>query len=129
MTFTDNPSDWYFTIANDQTQVYSTARGIFVPVADTAFVAWSSGGNVPTNLDSINGLGIALSNFLLRPTDATALDAYTGVQADKVITHLLFKIVFNHENRVRAIERQLALNGSPPNLTANQARAAVKALM
>jgi hypothetical protein len=40
-----------------------------------------------------------------------------------------FKIAFNHENRLRAIERALSLNGSPAALTPAQAHAAVKALV
>lgn len=38
-------------------------------------------------------------------------------------------IDFNHENRLRAIERQLGLNGSKPDLTLPQFKAILKAML
>lgn len=124
-----NPNEWYWFVGGDQTQVYASARGVFVPITDATYVAWLAQGNFPTNIDTAANLGQVLAPVLARPTAAAVLDGYTTAQATTIVGHVPFKILFNHENRIRAIERQLALNGSPPNLTAAQAIAAVKALM
>lgn len=128
-----NPLDWYWIVGGDQTQVYSSARGIFVPVADPTYVAWlaipGTPPNVATKIDTAANLGQVLAAALARPTDAGVLDGYTTTQATTIVGHVGFKIAFNHENRIRACERALALNGSPANLTAGQAIAIVKALM
>lgn len=124
-----DPKNWYWIVASDQTQAYSSASGTFVSAADTTFVAWKAAGKTPTNIDSNASLGDALAPYQIRPVHAGVLDGYTTSQASTVISHVAFKILFNHENRLRAVERNLALNGSPANLTAQQALAAVKALM
>lgn len=127
--FLENKMNWYFKVNGDQTQVYHTGRGIFVPVSDAAYVAWAATGFAATTLESAARLGEVLAPLLIRPTDAVVLDAYVGVHADLVLSRPAFKVLFQHENRIRAIERALSLNGSPANLTAGQARAAVKALL
>ena len=35
-----NPSDWYYFVAGDQSRVFATARGIYVPLTDAAYLAW-----------------------------------------------------------------------------------------
>lgn len=123
------PKNWYWFVAGDQTKVFSSAAGDYVPISDPAYIAWASDGTTPQNIDTEANLGAVLAPYLIRPINANVLDGYTGSQADTVLQHLFFKVAFNHENRLRAIERQLSLNGSPANLSAAQARAAVKALM
>lgn len=127
--FPDNQTDWYFVINGNQTQVYHTGRGIFVPLADAAYVTWLAKGTPATALPSIARLGEVLAPLFIRPTDATVLDAYVGVHADTVLSRPAFKVLYQHENRIRAIERALSLNGSPANLTPAQAKAAIKALL
>ena len=123
-----NASDWYWFVDGDATKVYSSKVGDFVALNNAAYVAWQGDGSRAVDTES-DTLANTLQQLLLRPTSATILDAYKGKQADDVITKIMFKIDFNHENRLRAIERSLGLNGSPPALTPAQARAAVKALM
>lgn len=129
MGYPNNTGDWYFFVDGNQTQVFHTGRGIFVPVADAAYIAWLGQPDHETTGVSLASLGVALAQFSIRPTEPTVLDSYTGVQAAGILKHAAFKIVFNHENRLRAIERALSLNGSPANLTAGQASAVVKGLM
>lgn len=124
-----NPTNWYWVVAGSTTQVYSSATGDYVPVADAAYVAWKASGKTPSNIVSEAALGAYLTTYLQRPTAANILDAYQDTQAGAILTQAIFKILFNHENRLRAAERALALNGSPANLTPAQARNAVKALM
>ena len=65
---------------------------------------------------------LLLRNKLQRPNDPGLLGFFQDAAADEVIALLTFKVLFNHENRIRALE------GKPP-LTPAQARAAIKALM
>ncbi len=123
------PSNWYWIVAGSTTQVYSSAVGNFVAITDPTFLAWLASGHAPTNIDTEANLGQVLAGQLLRPVPANVLDGYKDSLAANIVTQVIFKILFNHENRLRACERALALNGSPPDLTANQAKAAVKALM
>ena len=124
-----NPADWYWIVNGSATQVYSSATGDYVPVTDPAYVAWKATGKAASKIGSEAALGAYLVTYTQRPTAANVLDAYQDTQAGTIITQAIFKILFNHENRIRAAERALALNGSPPNLTPAQARNAVKALM
>jgi len=124
-----DPANWYWTVATNPTQVFSSVSGNYVPITDPTFVAWHADGTIPTAIDTEANLGAVLASAQLRPVATNVLDGYTTSLAASIITHAVFKILFNHENRLRTIERQLVLNGSPPNLTAAQALAAVKALM
>lgn len=124
-----NSANWYWIVAGSTTQVYSSAVGDFVPVTDATYQAWLAAGHVPTKIDTEANLGQVLAQYLLRPAPANVLDGYKQALAVGIVNFVQFKILFNHENRIRAIETALSLNGSPPQLTANQAVAAVKALM
>ena len=127
-----NAADWYWAVGGSTTQVYSSATGSYVPVTDPTYVAWKAvSGHATRTIDSEASLGSVLAPYLRRPTSAApnVLDAYQDTQAGTIITQAIFKILFNHENRIRAAERALALNGSPANLTPAQARNAVKALL
>lgn len=124
-----NSANWYWVVAGSPTQVYSSAVGDFVPVTDATYQAWLAAGNAPTRIDTEANLGQVLSQYLVRPAAANVLDGYKQSLAVGVVNAVQFKILFNHENRLRACERALSLNGSPPDLTAQQAIAAVKALM
>ena len=45
-----NPSNWYWTVAGSTSQVWSSARAIYVPVTDTAYAAWLAAGNLPSRI-------------------------------------------------------------------------------
>ena len=124
-----DPRNWFWIVGADTTRVYSSGAGGYVAIADTTYQSWLAAGRVPSLIVSEAELGVHLSLFGLRPTDASVLSAYQDALAGGIVTAAIFRVSFNHENRLRTIERALGLNGSPPNLTANQARAAVKALM
>ena len=124
-----NPSNWYWIVSGSAPQVYSSSIGDYVVVGDPNYQAWLAAGNSPTSIDTETNLGQLLSTYLLRPVNASVLDKYTAALATGIVAQVIFKILFNHENRLRACERALSLNGSPQPLTAAQAIAAVKALM
>ncbi len=124
-----DPANHYWKVGGSTTQVYSSALGDFVPVANGAYQAWLASGHTPTVIDTEANLGAVLAPYLIRPAATNVLDGYKDKLAVDVIAAVIFKVLFNHENRIRAIERALSLNGSPPDLTPAQAKAAVKALM
>ena len=122
MAFFTNPNDWYFAIGGDQTQVFHSGRGVFVPAADAAFIAWMSVGKTATALPSVSDLGSVLAQFLVRPIDVSVLDAYTSVQATDIAGQIVFKISFNLLKRVAVLEGKTAP-------TAAQALAFAKTIM
>jgi hypothetical protein len=129
-----NLRNHYWIVGGSTTQVYSSAVGDYVPVSDPTYVAWLAASdidrpNAPTRIDTPANLGEVLAGIMARPTAADVLDGYQDTHARNTIAAAAFKVLFNHENRLRAVERALSLNGSPPNMSANQAKAAVKALM
>jgi len=98
------PSKWYWIVAGSTTQVYSSATGNYVPVANAGYIAWLVAGNLPTRIASEAELGEVLAQYGLVPIPAAILDTYKGALADRLQTKLLAKLLFNHENRIRALE-------------------------
>lgn len=127
--FPITPENHYWVVGGSTTQVYSSAIGDYVPVNNASYQAWLAPGRLPTKMADEADLGQLLAKHQLRPVAAGVLDAYKDAHADNIVAAVIFKILFNHENRLRTIERNLGLNGSPPNLTPAQAKNAVKALM
>lgn len=124
-----DPLDHYWFVGGDQTRAFSSKIGDYVPANDPTFQAWLTSGGKPTKIDTEASLGEVLSGVLIRPVATNVLDGYKDALAGNIVAQVIFKVLFNHENRLRACERALNLNGSPADLTPAQARAAVKALM
>ena len=55
------PSDWYWVVASDTTQVYSSAAVAYVPVSDPRYVAWRAAGGQPTQIATEAELQAVLS--------------------------------------------------------------------
>lgn len=124
------PRNWYWIVAGDETRVYHTGSDHnFLPVADVTYIGWLADGTLPTRIASEAELGEVLAQARLRPVHAGVLDGYLERQSADVVDLVQFKVLFNHENRIRAIERSLSGGAAPPNLSAAQAKAAVKALL
>ena len=55
-----NIYNWYWKVADNLpgSQVYSSASGTFVPLANATYVTWlaADGGNTPTNIDTLVNL-------------------------------------------------------------------------
>lgn len=123
-----DPRDWYWRVASVSGQVFSSARGVFVRDDDATYQAWVEAGGHTTRIANQQELGAVLAARQVRPTDVDVLDAYKDELAQRIISRPEWRVELNHENRIRAIERALSLNGSPPPLT-NGGRGIVKALM
>lgn len=64
------PEDWYWIVAGDQTRVWSSARGTYVPIDDETYLAWKSpdevpppGSNFTTRIDSEESLSDVLMKY------------------------------------------------------------------
>jgi hypothetical protein len=117
-----DPRNWFWIVAGDETKVFSSASGDFVTVTAPAYQAWRASGGAPTRIASTAELGEVLAPLSLRPSNATVLDAYKDAQASQISIKVAAKVLFNHENRIRALEGKNAI-------TANQFKNALKDLM
>jgi hypothetical protein len=108
--------DWYWRVAASETQVYHSAIGDFVSVNNAAYAAFLADGNLPTPIASNTELSERLAEDSLRPVNANVLAGYREKQATMFTLAIAAKLSFQQENRIRAIERALGLNGSPANL-------------
>ena len=104
-----NPANWYWIVAGSTTQVFSSASGNYVTMADATYQAWLAGGNAPTRIASEAELGDVLAPYQLRPVAAGVLDGYKDSQATKLTIEVVAKVLFNHENRLRALEAKQAV--------------------
>ena len=50
------PANWYWIIAGDDRQVYSSARASTIAIGDKAYKTWLAQGNVPTRIASMDEL-------------------------------------------------------------------------
>lgn len=117
-----DPKNWYWYVAGDETRAYSSASGDYVPASDATFQAWRADGSIPTRILNEAELGEVLAPYSLRPAHVGVLDAYKDSQAVKLTVETAAKVLFNHENRLRALE------GKAP-ASAAQFKIALKALM
>lgn len=119
---TYNPRDWYWIVNGDETQVYSSATGDFVPDTDATYVEWLADGTVPTRIANEAELGEVLAEYQIRPSAANVLDGYKDKHSRKITIEVIAKVLFALANEIRA------LKGQQP-LTASQFRQYVKGLM
>lgn len=114
--------DWYWKVGSDDTKVFSSKSTDYVLVSDPEYVAFLGDGNSPAVTDSQGTLAAYLATLSIRPSNASVLDAYRGSQASKLTLEIVAKVLFNHENRVRALENK-------PPVTANQFINVLKAML
>lgn len=120
-----NPKNWYWIVGGSTSQVYSSASGDYVPVANATYQAWRADGTMPTAIDTEANLGGVLAQYypdVTRPVPTAILEGYQQAQADDIFGRKLIKFLFVLNNRVRALEGQ-------PAMTVAQARAYFKRLM
>lgn len=120
-----DPKNWYWLVGVDQTKVYSSQAGDYVPLTDPTFQAWSVDGTLPAKIDTEASLGALLSPYypdVARPVAANVLAGYQQDQSDDIFRHKLIKLLFALLNRIQVLEGKSAL-------TLVQARAYVKGLM
>lgn len=56
-----NPADWYWTVGDDATQVYSSARAASVPASDSQYLAFLARGGGATPIASLAALAEVLA--------------------------------------------------------------------
>lgn len=115
------PSDWYWQVAGGG--LYSSRAAAYAQPDDATYLAWLARGNRATRIASEAELRavLAAQHPAGLPADAAAQDARRGHELSRSDA-VLFKVAFNHENRIRSLE------GKQP-VTAAQFRTAVKALL
>ena len=117
-----NPANWYWVVNGSTTQVFSSAIGDYVPIADPTFLAWVASGGAATVIDSEASLGETLSPYQIRPVSANVLDGYKESHANKLTVEVIAKVLFRMANDIRALQGLQAL-------TANQFKTFLKGLM
>lgn len=117
-----NPRDWYWFVAGDNTQVYSSKSGNFVPINDAGYLAFIGAGGLASRIANVAELGEVLAPYNLRPAHAATLDAYTNTQASKLTLEVVAKVLFWAVNEIRVLKRQQPV-------TANQFKTFLKGLM
>jgi len=107
-----DPRNWYWTVAGDETKVYSSAAGDYVQAADKTYQAWTAAGNTPTRIASEDELGEVLDPYAARPVNASMLDKYLEKQAGRLTLEIAAKVLLSHENRLRALEGKQAIKAA-----------------
>lgn len=108
-----NPLDWYWFVAGDETKAFSSKSGDYVQANDATFVAWKLADNTPTRIASADELAEVLDGARVRPVNADLLDRFKTSQASKLTMELVAKVLFNHENRLRALPGLSFLSRKP----------------
>jgi hypothetical protein len=116
------PKHWYWQVAGDATQVYSSEAGDYVPVANSTYQTWLVDGGHTSVIASELELGEVLAQHQLRPAHAGVLDTYKDAHAGTISLAVIAKVLFALVNEVRVLKGQSVL-------TANQFRNYVKGLM
>ena len=110
-----DPNDWYWIVGGDENRFWSSATKAYVDtLPNDAGVT-----RIASEAELWDVLASQAPSRL--PDDAVAQDAIKEHEIGKVDT-VLFKIAFQHENRIRALEGKQAVS-------AQQFRSAVKDLI
>lgn len=76
-----NPRDWYWYVAGDRDQVFSSARNGFVPLDDPAFLTWSDvAGRIVSTTPSMDDLVAVLR--------ASEVPPYRKIRKSTIISRL-----------------------------------------
>lgn len=124
MTFY-NPVNHYWIITSHAGQVFSSSAGDYVADTDPTYLAWLAAGGAVTNNPNMteDDLGEVLAAAgAPAPVAPGVLDGWKNKISLNIVGQAIFKVLFQHENRIRALE------GLGP-ITVAQARAAIKALL
>lgn len=63
-----NKAAWYWRVGGDQSQVYSSVAGGYVPLADAGYQAWVAAGGVPSTIANADELAAVLRRELPKST-------------------------------------------------------------
>jgi hypothetical protein len=118
-----DPKDWYWIVAGNEAQVFSSATGNFVPANNATYLAWLADGTMPTRIASEIELGEVLADARVRPVRAAVLDAFKAQHAKKWTDEVQSKAILWCINEI------LTLKGQPTITTGPAIRAFIKELM
>jgi hypothetical protein len=109
-----NPANWYWIVAGDESRVFSSAVGNFVPANDATFLAWKADGTLPTRIVSEIELGEVLAEVRIRPADAAAtiVDAYKDRHAREITLQVVAKWMLWATNEIRTIKGQAPVSAA-----------------
>ena len=105
MTVLFDPADWYWIVANDASQIYSSVAQGYVPPSDPAYQAFLAEGKAATRIASEAELRDVLLQYRrkLLPGDDLPLDK--EFDADRAV-RVLFEALFVVLNDVRQLKGQ-----------------------
>lgn len=106
-----DPANHYWFVSGDETKVFSSALGDYVPVDDARYEAWVTDGGLTTRIASEENLGKVLADARVRPQKAEVLDAFKGSHADKMVIQVDAKILLWLVNEMRGLKGQQPING------------------
>lgn len=104
-----NPHNWYWIVGGDETKVFSSASGDYVPANNPTFVAWKADGTVPSRILNEDELGEVLAPYNIRPAAETVLDKYKDHQAKVLTLQTVAKAMFFMANEIRSLKGQNAI--------------------
>ncbi len=73
-----NRSNWYWLVAGNTTQVYSSATGAYVPSTDATYEAWLASGGIPTRISADDMLKIQIDILEATQTPRRLREAANG---------------------------------------------------
>lgn len=106
------PTDWYWIVAGDETQLFSSAIGDYVQADDATYQAWAADGTLPTRIASEIELGAVLADARVRPENAVVLDSFKDRHADVLTMEVVAKILLWLINEVRGLKGQQPVTGA-----------------
>jgi hypothetical protein len=103
-----NPSNWYWIVAGNEAQVFSSATGNYVPATDPTYLAWQADGGVPTRILNETELGEVLADARVRPADEAAalVDAFKDRHARELTLQVVAKWMLWATNEIRTLKGQ-----------------------
>src|SRR5262249_50041321 len=103
------PSNWYWAVATNPTQVYSSASVGYVALADATYVAWLAKGGAPTKISSEQSLWDVLIPLGIATPANTSTSTASKTAQIGAVNQVALTVLFNHENRIRTLEGKAAI--------------------
>jgi hypothetical protein len=107
-------SDWYWIVAGDESRVFSSKVGNYVPVSDATYQAWLAASGAPYRIANEEELGELLANARVRPADAaaTVVDAYKDRHAREITLQVVAKWMLWATNEIRVLKGQESVSAA-----------------
>lgn len=110
---TYDPKDWYWIVAGNEAQVFSSATGNYVPANNAAYLAWIADGTRPTRIASEAELGEVLADARVRPVRAAVLETFKAQHAKRMTDEVQTKALLWCINEILTLKGQPTLTTGP----------------